>query len=161
MIYLLDTILPGQWATMTDAQLAEELNEPATMRPMTMEKFFGSVVAQGGDPATLGELWDVGAGRLVDRAEASLLAGDLAGVLAYIATIPPGSQAAIGETTMTAMQAVIGAAALSTWQAKVAGPNADPATAEAVTAWMGGQGWTWDGAAWGYVEPDNGDLAIG
>ena len=154
MIYLLDTILPGQWATMTDAQLAEELNKPATMRPMTMEKFFGSVVAQGGDPATLGELWNVGGGRLVDRAEASLLAGDLAGVSAYIATIPPVGQAAIGETTLTAMQAVIGAAALSTWRAKVAGPNADPATAEAVAEIMAVRGWTWDGAAWNYVEPE-------
>ncbi len=158
MIYLLDTILPGQWATMTDAQLAEELNKPATLRPMTLEQFFGGVVAQGGDPAALGELWDIGGGRLVDRAEASLLAGDLAGVTAYIATIPPGGQVAIGETTLTAMQAVIGAASLSTWRAKVAGPNADPATAEAVAETMAVRGWTWDGTAWTYTEPEEGGI---
>ena len=155
MIYLLDTILPGQWATMTDAQLAEELNKPAMLRPMTLEQFFGIVVAAGGDPAALGEIWNVGGGRFVDRAEASLLAGDLSGVSALIATIPTGVQADIGGTTMAAIQAVIGAASLSTWRAKVAGPNADPATAEAVAEVMAVRGWTWDGTAWTFVEPED------
>ena len=155
MFYRRDDILPGKWAPVTDAQLPEELNKPATLRPMTLEQFFGGVVAQGGNPAALGELWDIGGGRLVDRAEASLLSGDLGGVTAYIATIPTGVQADIGGTTMAAIQAVIGAASLSTWRAKVAGPNADPATAEAVAEVMAVRGWTWDGTAWTFVEPED------
>ncbi len=158
---ILEKLIGSEWTTTPAADITTALNAPAAMRPMGLAAFMSAVVAAGGDGIALGELWKVGDG-YIGRAEVSLLAGKLNEVAMFVASIPQNHRDVMGTTTLGAIATVIGAAALSTWQAQIAGPNAEAATEAGVVGWLGAQGWTWDGAAWTYTEPEgSGDLASG
>ncbi len=151
MIYLLDTILPGQWATMTDAQLAEELNKPATLQPTPLLAVLQAALKVGADPAKLDGLGEKWAGTWKQDATAALERGDLAAIEALLSMAT-----GLGEATQGALKEAIGSRIRNHWQA-----NIDPqssATAEGVAEILGVRGWTWDGAAWTFVEPEEGGI---
>lgn len=140
----------GEWRSMTAQQIADDLNAPAAVTPLTLEQFFGAILLAGGDAEKLGELWEVSGGRWVDRAETALLAGNLAGIQGLLATLPAAARAAVGAETLAVIGTVIGAATLSAG-AKYWSPEDGPVpefTADWVAATLTAAGYKWSGTAW-------------
>lgn len=132
------------------ATLAAEANTPTSLRPMTLEQFFGAVAQAGGDTEKLGELWEVSGGRWVDRAEGALSIGNLTGIQGLLGTLPAGAKAAVGAETLGVIQAVLGAATLTAGQANWDPEDGAVPTFDAawVTATLTEAGYSWDGSAW-------------
>ena len=120
MSAILEQHVPG-FEDMTPAQIVEALNAPQFLQKMRLVELFAAATAQGAAVAELRGLWQFG--RYVDRVEAALQAGDLAGLMALIATCP----AELSAGTLTAINAVAGANTRSLWQMYV-----DPATVATV-----------------------------
>ena len=143
--------LPG-WSTDPATTLADRLNTPTKLAKMTLLDLFQGAVANGADPAELAKLWPLG--RYIDRFEAGLSVGDLAGVQALLATIP----VSLAPGTLAAVAAVVTANTLSTGRANWpefdngGNPTGDPPetfTAEWVTDALGAAGFVWGAGQWG------------
>lgn len=133
------------------ATIAAELNTAAALRPLTLLSLFQAAVAQGADPAELAKVWPVS--EFVQRFEATIADGDLAGAQAMLATIP----VALDPATLAAVQAVITANTLTAGQAnwpefdEQGNPTGDPpATFDAawVESTLTAAGYTWNGTQW-------------
>lgn len=134
----------GEWRSRDAAALAGDITSKASLQPTNLIQFFGAVVAAGGNPAELAQLW--GFEEYVRRAEQALKAGDLAGMQALIATIP----AAMGTATATAIITATSGLTRSPIQSVAAESGQEPPAvdAEAVTAALEGEGWAWNGGVW-------------
>ncbi len=149
MSAILEQHVPG-FEDMTPAQIVEALNAPQFLQKMTLTDFFAAVVGAGADVAEMRGLWQFG--RYVDRVSSALFDGDLAGLMALIATCP----VEFSPEALTAINTVAGANARSLWQMYV--DPATVATVEGVAEILGVRGWTWDGTAWTYTEPEEGGI---
>ena len=130
------------WYNKTAADIATALSTPATLQPMTLQKFFFAVSQSSGLPEKLGELWGIGGGRFVDRTEAALEKGDLRGVQGYLATIPGAGRTGVGNPTLNAINTVIAANTLN------AGGTQVDFTAQAVTDELTAAGYSWTNGEW-------------
>ena len=136
----------GEWRTMTGAEIADGMNTPAAITPVTLLVFLGLALAAGADPAELDKLGEKWGGDYIKRAERTLEDGDLAG-LNGLMTMAVG----IAAESKAALQGVIDDLALTAGQANWNDEDGDPPaefTAEWVTATLTEAGYTWDGSAW-------------
>lgn len=126
---------PANWRESDADALAAKLNEPVSLRPMTLVQFFAAVVQAGGDARQLAPLWSMSA--IINATTTALASGDLAAMQAILLTLPID----VDTATATALQSVVSANTLTHASAN---GIASPVTAEAVTEWMTAAGWTWD-----------------
>jgi hypothetical protein len=136
----------NEWRSMTGAEIADGMNTPAAIKPVTLLVFLGLALAAGADPAELDKLGEKWGGDYIKRAERTLEDGDLAG-LNGLMTMAVG----IAAPTKAALQSVIDDLSLTAGQANWSDEDGDPPaefTAEWVTAQLEEAGYTWDGSAW-------------
>lgn len=134
----------NEWRVMTAAEIAEGLNAPSALRPLSLLAFFQAAVEAGAEASELAKLWPME--RYVDRFEAGLGDGDLAGVGALLATMP----VALAGGTLAAIQTAVGSNAIGAGAAHW--ESVDGAIPAFTTEWVAGAlataGWGWNGSQW-------------
>lgn len=144
----------GQWATMTSAEIADGMNQPAAIRRMELKELFGAIIgaAAEADRATVaGELRPLmKESATVDMVVSSITNGDLVGLQSILMLLAADFTA----PTQAAINAVVAdntitAGALN-WNEED-GEMPDPFTAEWVTATLTDAGYTWTGTQWARV----------
>lgn len=140
------------WRTTTASDLTDALNAPAALKRMTLTAFFQAAVAAGADPTELAHLWAYD--QYVQRAATALWEGDLAGMQALIATMPPQAKAEMSQETLDAITATVAANTLRAvdvhWPEDSEEDPPAEVTEQDVSGWLTAAGYTWSGDEWVY-----------
>ena len=141
----------NEWRTMTGAQIADGMNQPAAIRTMELKDLFGAIIGAA-DPADRGTV----AGQLrplmkekatVDMVVSSITNGDLVGLQSILMLLAADFTA----PTQAAINAVVEANTITAgamfWN-EDDGEMPDPFTAEWVTTTLTDAGYSWNGTAW-------------
>jgi hypothetical protein len=136
---------------MTDAEIADGLNTPATIRTMELKDFFGAIYAAADEADRAGVLADLRPlmkeEATVDMVVNSLDNGDLAGLQMILSLVSADFQPA----TLAAIDAVIASITLTAGQANWNEDDGEmPAefTADWVNATLVQAGYVWNGTEW-------------
>ena len=141
----------NEWRTMTGAEIADGLNQPASIRKMELKDLFGAIIfaADEADRGTVaGELRPLmKESATVDMVVSSITNGDLVGLQAILMLLSGDFTA----PTKAAINAVVAANTITAgalfWN-EDDGECPDPFTAQWVTATLIQAGYVWNSTQW-------------
>lgn len=138
------------WHEKDAERLASDLEAAVSIARMALVDFLAACVTAGAVESELGVLWDVGGGRLIDRAEVALANGDLGALSGLLATLPPSARSQMGDGTMAAISQVLAEGSVRLvdvhWPEGSEEAVPETVTAEMVTAALAD--YAWDGGRW-------------